>query len=437
MTTKDAGRGQVAGRAGHVAGAGYAGQVVVAGAGHAGVQVAASLRAGGFAGAITLVDDDSDHPYQRPPLSKDFVADTAVAPLPLRAEKFFADSNVMLRDGSAIREIDRRAKQLILQDSAVLDYSTLVLATGARCRPLDVPGAHLRGIHQLRTLRDARTLRELLTRARSVVVVGAGFIGLEFAAAVRGRGLAVTVLETGDRPLARALTAPMSGHLAAAHLSMGTNLRCNETVARITGTAAGDVTAVVGSSGTSYPADLVLVGIGVQPRDELARTAGLPVDNGILVDDRLRTPDPAIYAAGDCARFRDPASGERIRLESVQNATDHGRHIAATLLGNDDAYEALPLFWSNQGRLRLQVAGLSGAATHTVVTGDPDRFSVLCFRDDRLIAVESLNSPGDHVAARRVLTAGTAPSLARAAQNGFSLKQYAQDATTSGVDHVR
>ncbi|GAA1560049.1 FAD-dependent oxidoreductase [Kribbella hippodromi] len=384
------------------------------------------MRAGGFAGAITLVDNDGDHPYQRPPLSKDFVAKLG-APLPLRAGKFFADSNIVLRDGTAIREIDRGARKVVLQDGGVLGYSTLVLATGARCRPLDVPGADLRGVHQLRTLRDARTLRELLPRAHSVVIVGGGFVGLEFAAAVRGRGLAVTVLEAGDLPLARALTPAMARHLVAAHLSMGTDLRCNETVTSMTGTPAGEVTAVVGSSGTSYAADLVLVGIGVAPRDELARAAGLPVDNGVLVDERLRTPDPAIYAAGDCARFRDPASGEQLRLESVQNATDHGRHIAAAILGSDDAYAELPLFWSNQGALRLQVAGLSGAATRTVVTGDPDRFSVLCFRDDRLIAVESLNSPGDHVAARRLLAAGTAPSLARASQDGFSLKQYAQN----------
>jgi 3-phenylpropionate/trans-cinnamate dioxygenase ferredoxin reductase subunit len=393
--------------------------VVVVGAGHAGVQVADSLRARGFHGDITVVGEETSLPYQRPPLSKDYLAEGATpAPLPLRGERFFAENRIALRTGVQAIAVDRARRTVSLDDGQVLPYTALVLATGARTRPLPVPGGELAGVHELQTLTDAKNLRRALTAARSVVVVGAGFIGLEFAAAARKHGVDVTVLEAADRPMGRALSPVMSDHFIGAHRHMGTDLRLGESLAALAGRD-GSVAAAVGASGREYPADLVLLGVGVLPRDDLARTAGLAVDNGIVVDEHLRTADPAVYAVGDCTRGR---------LESVQNATDQARHVVETILGGTTDYSALPWFWSNQGPLRLQIAGLTQPGDTAVVCGDVPggRFSVLCFRDGRLRAVESLNRPADHMAARRVLAAGQSPTPEQVADPSFSLKDHAK-----------
>jgi 3-phenylpropionate/trans-cinnamate dioxygenase ferredoxin reductase component len=391
--------------------------VVVVGAGHAGIQVADSLRAHGFGGAVTVIGEETAFPYQRPPLSKEHLADGAApAPLPLRGERFFADNRVDLRSGARVTAIDRASRAVALDDGSVLTYTALVLATGARTRTLPVPGTDRAGVHELRTLADAERLRLALAAARTAVVIGAGFIGLEFAAAARKRGLDVTVLEAGARPMARAVSPEMSDHLAGAHRRMGTDLHVGESLAAITGSS-GSV--AVTASGAEYPADLLVMAVGVVPRDELARGAGLAVDDGIVVDEHLRTADPAVYAVGDCVREG---------LESVQNATDQARHVAATILGVATAYNAVPWFWSNQGPLRLQIAGRARPGDSRVVCGDvPNgRFSVLCFRDHRLVAVESLNRPADHIAARRLLAAGETPTPQQAAEPAFSLKSHAE-----------
>ncbi len=402
--------------------------VVVVGAGHAGVQVADSLRTRGFRGEVTILGEETSLPYQRPPLSKDYLAEGATpAPLSLRGERFFAENRITLRTGVQAIAVDRARRAVSLDDGQVLTYTALVLATGARTRPLPVPGAELAGVHELRTLTDAENVRRALAAVRSVVVVGAGFIGLEFAAAARKRGVDVTVLEAADRPMGRALSPVMSDHFIGAHRHMGTDLRLGESLAALTGRD-GSVAAAVGASGREYSADLVLLGVGVLPRDDLARTAGLAVDNGIVVDEHLRTADPAVYAVGDCVSFPGTAPGARVRLESVQNATDHGRHVADMILGGSSAYAELPWFWSNQGPLRLQIAGLTRPGHTAVVCGDVPggRFSVLCFRDGRLRAVESLNRPADHIAARRVLAAGHGPTPEQAADPAFSLKDHAK-----------
>ena len=393
--------------------------VVVVGAGHAGVQVADSLRTRGFRGEVTILGEETSLPYQRPPLSKDYLAEgTTPAPLPLRGERFFAENRIALRTGVQAIAVDRARRTVSLDDGQVLPYTALVLATGSRTRPLPVPGGELAGVHELRTLTDAENLRRALTAARSVVVVGAGFIGLEFAAAARKRGVDVTVLEAADRPMGRALSPVMSDHFIGAHRHMGTDLRLGESLAALTGRD-GSVAAAVGASGTEYAADLVLFGVGVLPHDDLARTAGLAVDNGIVVDEHLRTADTAVYAVGDCTRGR---------LESVQNATDQARHVAEMILGGSSAYSALPWFWSNQGPLRLQIAGVGRPGDTTIVCGDVTggRFSILCFRDGRLRAVESLNRPADHIAARRLLAAGHGPTPEQAADPTFSLKDHAK-----------
>lgn len=401
-------------------------RVVVIGAGHAGVQVADALRAGGHDGPLTLVGDEPALPYQRPPLSKEHLGSTA-APLPLRGERFFSDHGIDLRAGATATAIDRASRAVRLDDGDPLPYDVLVLATGAANRTPAVPGAGLAGIHALRTLADAEALRAELRRARSLLVVGAGFVGLEVAAAARAYGLPVTVLEAADRPLGRALSPAMAGHVADAHRRLGTTLRLGEAVAAFTGSA-GRVTGAVSSAGGEYHADLVLVGIGVVPRTALAAEAGLPVADGIVVDENLRTADPAIYAVGDCANHPSVHTGTRIRLESVQNATDQGRHVAAAILGRGGRYAELPWFWSNQGALRLQIAGVRLPGDENIVCGDPatGRFSVCCFRDGRLVAVESLNRPADHIAARRLLAAGHGPEPEQLGDPAFSLKDFAR-----------
>ena len=400
-------------------------RVVVVGAGHAGVQVADALRAAGYDGALTLVGDEPALPYQRPPLSKEHLTGPSGA-LPLRAERFFRDNRIDLRTGVRATAIDRGSRKLRLNAGGALPYDVLVLATGAANRWPAVLGADLPGIHGLRTLANAEAVRSQLRRARSVLVVGAGFIGLEFAAAARKHGLPVTVLEAADRPMGRALSPAMADHVADAHRRMGTALRLGEAVAAFRGER-GRVAAAVSTTGAEYRADLVVVGIGVVPRTELAAAAGLPVADGVVVDEHLRTADPAIYAVGDCANHPDVHAGTRTRLESVQNATDQGRHVAAAILGDGGAYAGLPWFWSNQGALKLQIAGVRLPGDETVVCGDPatGRFSVCCFRRGRLAAVESVDKPADHIAARRVLAAGHSPEPEQVAGPAFSLKSFA------------
>jgi 3-phenylpropionate/trans-cinnamate dioxygenase ferredoxin reductase subunit len=401
-------------------------RVIVVGAGHAGVQVVDALRAGGHDRPLTLVGDEPVLPYQRPPLSKEHLASTG-APLPLRAERFFTDRRIDLRTGVTATAIDRATRTVQLDDGDTLPYDVLVLATGAATRTPAVPGTDLAGIHALHTLADADALRAELPRVRSVLVVGAGFIGLEVAAAARAHGLPVTVLEAADRPLGRALSPAMADHVADAHRTSGVSLRLGEAVAAFTG-CRGRVTGAVSSAGVEYAADLVVVGIGVVPRTSLAAAAGLTVVDGIVVDENLRTADPAIYAVGDCASHPSPHTGTRIRLESVQNATDQGRHVAAAILGADSAYTELPWFWSHQGALKLQIAGVRLPDDESVLCGDPatGRFSVCCFRDGRLVAVESLNRPADHIAARRLLEAGRSPHTDQLRDPAFSLKDFAR-----------
>ena len=404
--------------------------IVVAGAGQAGFQLAASLREGGFRDPITLVGDEAALPYQRPPLSKAYLAGkTDQEGLFLRPPGFFAEHAIAHRPGLRAVAIDRAARLLQLSDGGHLPYDHLVIATGARNRPLPVPGAELDGVRQLRGLADADALRAQIEAARAIVVVGAGFIGLEFAAVAAGRGLSVTVIEAAERPMARAVSAEMGAFFGGAQEAMGVRFAFGAGVTAILGRD-GRAVGVALADGRELPADLVLVGIGVLPNRELALEAGLPAEDGVRVDAFLSTPDPAISAIGDCARFPSPfAHGltpdGTVRIESVQNAIDQGRCLAARLTGKPAAYGALPWFWSDQGRHKLQIAGLAGPTDASVVRGSGSAFSVFRFRDGRLSAVESVDRAGDHMIARRLLTAGTPLSPDQAADPGFDLKALA------------
>ncbi|QES44698.1 pyridine nucleotide-disulfide oxidoreductase [Streptomyces venezuelae] len=409
--------------------------VVVVGAGQGGYQTAASLREHGYEGSITLISAEDALPYERPPLSKAYLKGEAdEAMLWLRPATYYVRQSIDLVSGT-VTEIDPAARSVRLADGSAYGYGHLVLATGATPRTLDVPGKELRGVHTLRTAQDAVALQASLAGARRAVVVGAGFIGLEFAAVAREAGVEVTVVEALDRPLARVVSAPTAEHFTWLHRSNGTELLFGRGLKALHGDGRSNVTAVELADGSRLPADLVLIGVGVTPRTELATAAGLEVDGGIIVDAQLRTTDPHISAIGDCAAFPQVRSGNRRRLESVQNAVGHAQAVAGRLAGSPRAYDELPWFWSDQFATTVQIAGFNeGHETEVVLGSDPDAFSVLLFRGDDLQAVESVNRPADHLAARRLLTQGTDLTPAEAAAPGFSLRTYLRSLAERGTE---
>jgi NADPH-dependent 2,4-dienoyl-CoA reductase/sulfur reductase-like enzyme len=401
--------------------------VVIAGAGQAGFQTAASLRQEGFDGRIVIIGDEPGLPYQRPPLSKAYLmGKTSAEALCFRPEKFFAHSKIEIVAQTRVTAIDRTNKCIALSSGGALEYDHLVLALGAHNRALPIPGADLDGVFGLRTLADADAIGGMLADAQEMVVAGAGFIGLEFAAVARALGKSVHVLELADRTMARAVSPAMSQLFAEAHQSWGVKIDFGQGLARITGEG-GRVEGVETTDGRKQPADIVVFGVGVLPNVAIAAEAGLDIENGIKVDADLLTSDPMISAIGDCASFPSPHADSHIRLESVQNATDQGRTVAARLVGKAAPYAAVPWFWSDQRDLKLQIAGLSIGCDRTVVVGRAEerRMSVLCFKRDKLIAVESVNRGSDHVAARKVFGRGTpALTAVEASKPDFDLKRW-------------
>lgn len=398
--------------------------VAIVGAGHAGFQCAASLRQEGFDGDILIVGDEPSLPYQRPPLSKAYLLGKAsAADLLFRPERFYED-HAIRRVHARVEQIDRSKQYLVLQSGDILPYEHLVLATGSRPRRLAVAGAELQGVVSLQTLQDADALRQLVPGGRRAVVIGAGFIGLEFAAAARTLGLEVTVVDVAARALARAASAESAQCIAQSHQQRGTQLRFSCGIDRMEGRE-GKVTGVRTTDGELLPADIVVVGVGAEPRVQLAVQSGLDVENGICVDAQLLTSDPNISAIGDIAAFPERVSGPRIRLESVQNATDQARTAAARIAGKPAAYQAVPWFWSDQGELKLQIAGLRASDDEHVVLREPGvrGCTVLCIRNGQLAAVETIDRPADHMLARRLLARGVAVSPEQARATGFQLKE--------------
>ena len=401
--------------------------IVIIGAGQAGVQTAESLRAGGYAGRITLLGDEPHGPYHRPPLSKAWLAgEMDGAQLVMRAPEMLARKNIELRTEVKVASIDRAAKQVLLADGSALPYDGLVLATGSTPRSLPLPGGDAAGVHALRSRGDADAISARLAlcqeQQRPVVVIGGGFIGLEVAATARKKGLAVTVLEAAPRLLGRVLAPALSDWYAALHRSHGVELVFDARIEALETAADGSVSGVRLADGRLLPAGLVVVGIGVNANDGLAQAAGLECERGIVVDACCRSSDPAIVAAGDCTARR-LADGSLIRLESVQNATEQGKSAAAALLGQERPFTATPWFWSDQYDKKLQMAGLSGGAEQWAVRGDMTgtSFSIYHFRADKLIAVDSVNAAKDHLQARKLLDAGISPTPEQAADLGFDL----------------
>lgn len=397
--------------------------IVIVGAGQGGFQAAASLREAGYEGRLVLVGDEPGLPYQRPPLSKAYMkGEAGIEQIELRAGAFYADHRIELVNARATA-IDRAGRRLVLESGEALPYAHLILATGARNRPLPVPGHDLAGVFYLRTRADADALKDRLAAARRVVVIGAGFIGLEFAAVARALGHEVTVLEGASRVLARAVSPEMSAFFASAHAAMGTDLVLGAGVIALEGKD-GHVNGVRTGGATVYPADFVLVGIGVVPNVELAAEAGLEVANGIVVDAHLATMDPAISALGDAVAYPSRFAAGSVRLESVQNAADQARSLAHRLTGKGTPFDAVPWFWSDQADLKLQIVGLAAATDSAVLRGDPAsrRFSVFRFRDGVLTAIESVNRPADHMLGRRLLAGTPAITPEQAGDEGFELK---------------
>lgn len=397
---------------------------VIVGAGQGGYQVAASLREAGYAEPIILIGEEQDAPYQRPPLSKAYLlGETTADRLLLRQSNYYEKHSIDLRTGERATAIERTARQVRLTSGKSIAYDHLVLATGAHNRALPVHGAELPGVLYLRTRADADAIKQRFAAAQSVVVAGAGFIGLELAAVASKLGKQVIVIEPLARCMSRVVSPSMSQFFAEAHIGWGVDLKLNTRLAAIEGGSAG-VQGVTTVEGLKIAADLVLVGIGIEPAVALAGDAGLAIDNGIAVDARLTTSDPAISAIGDCASFPDAATGKRIRLESVQNAIDQGRCVAKRIAGQSVDYAAVPWFWSDQRDLKLQMVGLTAGCDRTVVRGDPHAraFSVFCFRGSTLVGIESVNKPADHMFGRRLLGAGQTIAPDEAADLSFDLK---------------
>lgn len=399
-------------------------RIVIIGAGQAGFQAALSLRRKGFAGSLILLGADPHPPYERPPLSKAWLAgEMEAATLAFRKPDFYADRTIDLRPATRAAAIDRGAREVLCADGTRLGYDALVLATGARARVLRCPGAESVDLHMIRDIADADRLKAASATAASAIVIGGGYIGLEVAAVLTQRGLGVTVLEAAPRVMARAVGAVTAGYFADLQRAHGVGLRLGASVESLAPADGG--VAVRLADGAMLAADLVVAGVGGAPETALAEAAGLPVEDGILVDAAGQTADPAIYAAGDCTRFPLMADGPMTRLESVQNAVDQAKAVAAAIMGEDARHDAVPWFWSDQFGARLQIAGLRADGDQEIIRGDPatGSFSVCYLRNGRLVALDSVGRVRDFTQAKKPIKAGARPDPARLADPDIPLKE--------------
>jgi 3-phenylpropionate/trans-cinnamate dioxygenase ferredoxin reductase subunit len=401
-------------------------QIVIAGGGQAAVQAVDTLRRKGFAGKLTVVGDEPWLPYQRPPLSKKYLAGALERErLLIRPAPFFAEHQVQTQLGRRVSEIAPREQHVRLDDGLVLPYDALVLATGSRPRRLPAPGADLAGVHYLRTIADADRIRAECAAGGRMVIIGGGYIGLEVAASARGLGLEVTVLEMAARVMSRVTCAEISAFYEAEHARQGVRIHCNETLRALHGDArSGRVRAVLTEAGREYPADIVIIGCGVVPADELARAAGLTCENGVVTDVHCRTSDAAIYAAGDCASHLNRQYGRHLRLESVDNAFEQGTTVALNLLGAATPHDKLPWFWSDQFDLKLVIVGVAHGYDSVILRGSAATrsFSACYLRGGELIAIDTVNQPKDQMAARKLIAAHARPDPDKLADAAIALR---------------
>lgn len=379
-------------------------RAVIIGASHAGAQLAAHLRREKWSGDVVLIGDEKTLPYQRPALSKAYLSGTSTLDaLAIRGADFYDKQNIELVDGT-VTGIDREARTVTLDTGVTQSYSALAVCTGARTRRLSTPGADLAGIHYLRTAADSVSLRSTATPGKRVVVVGGGYIGLETAASLKALGLDVTVVEAADRVLQRVTAPEVSAFFTRIHREAGVDIRTGALVEEFRGDT--HVREVVLAGGESLPADLVVVGVGIIPNTELAEAAGIAVDDGILIDDRARTNDPDIVAAGDCATYDIPRYSRRHRLECVAAANEHAKVAASTMCGGTTTMAALPWFWSDQYDVKLQIAGLNTGYDEVIVNGDPEHdrdFTCYYLQAGELIAADCVNRPRDFMTSKKAI----------------------------------
>lgn len=401
--------------------------VLIIGAGHGGAQCAIALRQHGFGGTIAMIGRESKPPYERPPLSKEYLArEKPIERLYIRPPAFWAEKGIDLKLGMEVQSVDPGSKEVALSDGSRFGYGTLVWAAGGDPRRLTIPGAHLAGIHSIRTRADVDQLMlELDAGAKRIVVVGGGYIGLEASAVLTKLGCAVTLLETLPRVLARVAGDDLSSFYENEHRAHGVAVRTGISVDSIEGETR--VTGVRIHDGTVLPADAVIVGIGIIPAVEPLIRAGAAGGNGVHVDPRCRTSIPDIYAIGDCAAFAcDFADGSVMRVESVQNANDMATCVAKSICGDAQPYHAFPWFWSNQYDLKLQTAGINAGYDGVVRRGDPTSrsFAVLYLKAGRLIAVDAVNSVKDFVQGRKLIEAGVSVDPGKLADVKVPLKEH-------------
>ncbi|NVM98635.1 NAD(P)/FAD-dependent oxidoreductase [Arthrobacter sp. SDTb3-6] len=412
--------------------------LLIVGASQSGVQLAISLRALGFEGHIKLLGDEDHRPYQRPALSKEFLQGTVESEsLIFRSNDYWDEHNVTLVKGARIVRVEKGADGSGVAHAASGEsfaFKRLALTVGARARHMDVPGGDLAGVVYLRNADDALNLKRIAPEATDVVVVGGGFIGLEAASSMHKMGKRVTVLEYGPRLVGRAVGTDTSEYFLDAHRGRGIDIRLNARIARLVDSGEGAVSGVELEEGTVVPAQIVLIGIGVIPNTELAEQMGLAVENGVVVDSNALASDGTTVAVGDVANMPNPLpgapAGERIRLESVNNAIEHAKVAAYSLMGRREDYAGIPWFWSNQADLKLQIAGLSLGYDSTVVRRDDERgkFSVLYYRGGQVIAVDCVNTPLDFMAVKSALAKGQNIPAGAAADPAVALKSITTDA---------
>ena len=397
---------------------------VIVGGGHGGAQLCASLRQNDYSGRITMVSKDACLPYHRPPLSKAFLKNPALETQIIKPQAFYDDNDIELMLGKTATSIHCSSNEIEMADGKRLNYSKLVLSTGAKARLLNIPGTDAQGVHYLKFAEDAVQLRSELASAENVGVIGGGFIGLEAAATFASLGKQVTVFEAGERLLGRAVSPEISAYFLAKHRSNGMDIRLKSSVKQVA-VSDNKVTGIE-SDGEIVKAEIVLIGIGVAANCEFAELAGIKCENGIIVDSNMLTSDPNILAIGDCVSFEHWQTGTRVRLESVQNANDQARNAAMTLAGKAQPYSEVPWFWSDQGEDKLQIVGLSNDSDRRVVQNqsESNKMTVYHFVGPKLVAIDTVNNPAEHMIGRRLLSGETLPAYSEVNAEGFDLMTY-------------
>jgi 3-phenylpropionate/trans-cinnamate dioxygenase ferredoxin reductase subunit len=399
-------------------------RIVIIGAGQAGSQAVDTLRREGFQGQLTLIGDEANLPYQRPPLSKKYLAgELAQERLMLRHQAFYDEHRTELLLGVGAQRLDRQSHTVHLTDGRAVGYDRLLLCLGSTARRITCPGAMLAGIHTLRGIGDCDVIRAGIRPGAAVVIVGGGYIGLEVAATSCSMGCSVVVLEMADRIMNRVVAPAVSEFFLREHRKRGVTIACNQKLEHFEGN--GHVQQAVCADGSRYPADMVVIGVGAAATTDLAAAAGLSCDNGIVVDEFCRTDDPLIYAAGDCTSHPSPHFGGRQRLESVDNAFEQAKSAALNMQGRAVAYDRVPWFWSDQFDDKLLIVGLSKGHDRMVLRGDPagSSFSVCYLRKHELLSLEAVNHSKDYMAARKLIQERVPLDPVRLADVSIPLKE--------------